>query len=244
MTALSFMAYAVWVFLAVFLFRGCCLPFAGKMESGRTVRPVCGIGASSLAAGAFFFVPPGSLPPFCNYPWGGAVLLGCLVLAALLTRMRASAIPLMLASCVVLVFFCYAWQRGMPGSAANLGTFAGMPVWGIAPVRHICGFILLAAGFLLAARAFFDGGLSSYAATLQCIAVCALFVSLFAPWNTAPYVRWPEAVVAGCDFVLFWGKVFGVAVALLYCPPVRAGGRRVSALCCAMGSALIFIPVG
>lgn len=244
MTALSFTAYAAWVLLAAFLFRGSCPPLAGEIVPGRRVGPVCGISASCLAAGAFFFVPPGSLPPFFNYSWGGIAFLGCLSLAFLLARGRAGAISLMLVGCVTLVFFWYARQRGMPGSAANLGTFTGMPVWGIAPLRHLCGFILLAAGFLLAARAFFNGCRSSYAATLQYIAACALFVSLFAPWNTAPYVRWPDAAVAGCDFILFWVKVFGVATALLCCPPVRAAGRRVAVLCCVMGSAIIFIPAG
>ncbi|SBV93455.1 membrane hypothetical protein [uncultured delta proteobacterium] len=244
MTALSCIAYAAWIFLAAFLFRGCLPPFVGKNDSGRAMRPVRDIGVACLAAGAFFFVPPGSLPPFLNYPWGGLVFLGCLALSALLARERASAVPLLLAGCVALVFFWYARQRGMPGSAANLGTFTGMPVWGIAPARHICGFLLLAAGFLAAARALFDGCRSSHAATLRCFAVCALFVALFAPWNTAPYVRWPDSLVAGCDFMLFWGKVFGVAAVLLLLPPVQAGGRRLSFFCCTVGSALIIIPAG
>lgn len=244
MTALSCIAYAAWVFLAAFLFRGRFSPFAGKNGSGWETPQVRGISAVCLAAGAFFFVPPGSLPPFCNIAWGGIVFGGCLGLSALLDKDCANAAPLALAGCAALVFFWYARQRGMPGSAVNLGTFTGMPIWGIAPARHVCGFLLLAAGFLAAARALLDGCRSSLAATLRYLAVCALFVALFAPWNTAPYVQWPDAVVAGFDFVIFWGKVFGVAAVLLLLPPVQAGGRRLSFFCCAVGSALIIIPAG
>jgi hypothetical protein len=133
----------------------------------------------------------------------------------------------------------------MPGSAANLGTFTGMPVWGIAPPWQACGFVLLAAAFLLAARSLMPaGGGPSYAVIMQCLAVSALFVSLFLPWNAAPYVRWPDAVIAGVDFTAFWLKVFLVAAVLFFRPSLWAGSRRAFLFCCAAGISLFFIPAG
>lgn len=250
MTALSLTAYAVWIFLATLFFRNHCLPRVEKAGIEGAMGPVRGIGMFCLAAGAFFCVPPGSLPPFFNASWGGAAFLGCLTCASLLAGSRAHILPLVLIASVTLVFFCYAWQRGMPGSAANLGTFTGMPVWGIASPLQACGFAALVLGFLLAVRMTFSASVDfslrsfphcSIGAAAQCLAVCALFVSLFMPWNTAPYLPLPDALVAGCDFALFWGKVACLAVALHHCPPVPARRRFLAVVCCVVGTALIVL---
>lgn len=225
MTILSGLAYAVWVLLAFFLWSG------GRISGAAEARPAVLLAVPFVLA-VFFLLPPGSLPPFCSSPWGGIFLSLWLAASLLLVWKKDAVLPCLVVGCILAVFFWYAYQRGMPGSWANMGTFAAMPVWGIATGMDGAGFALLAAAFILAARSLPSPG-------LPFCALMALFVTLFLPWNSAPYVRWPVMAVAGCDFLLFWTKIFLCCFTVARIPPSPARIRRLSLACLAAGTAII-----
>lgn len=207
MIIFSGIGYGVWVIAMASL--------CGTMVlSGIPCRPECArpgfreAGTCCAGLAMLFMIPPGSLPPFLNIPWNGALLAGCLLVAACLSRRKAAVLAGLSMAVICCAFFWYARQRGMPGSPANMGTFAAMPVWMIASLPDAASFTILGAGGLLAVRGFLpDRREAAFSAgTLVYLATGALFVSLFLPWNTAPFVSWSSPIAAGVDFLFFWAK--------------------------------------
>ena len=247
MTVLSFSAYALWVLLAaVFLRAGRCGASRGEITPEPLLSGVRHACAICLPGGAFFFLPPGSLPPFFDVPFGGVAVVSGLLAGAFCLRQKRAHMACGVIGAVAFVFFLYARHRGMPGSFANLGAFVAMPVWGIASLPEMCGFILLAAGFFAACASSVpdEKGCLSFAATVWTLAASALFVTLFLPWNAAPHVAWPDAAAAGCDFILFWLKVFCCGLCFLLCPPLAVFRRWLPFLCCGIGALFVFSGAG
>lgn len=202
-----------------------------------------GVVGGCLAVAAFFFVPPGSLPPFFNHAFGGVFFLACLAGSLWLAHGFSAAPGLAVFAVVCGISFFYARHRGMPGGFANLGTFAAIPLWSIASFYECVAFLLLALGSVLAARSFaaWDGAEAPPALGVSFMASCALIVTLFLPWTCAPHVYWPVWAAAGCDFVLFWVKtaccVYGISK--LPFPMILAG--RAAVFCAVAGAALLFM---
>lgn len=239
MTLVSFCAYALWVLAAVHFCGVLCRPFSVATREIPRLRSIFAPGILPVL-GAFAFIPPGSLPPFYNTAWGGAVFVAILAGGLWAARGRSGLLPCAVFLAVFGVFTAYARVRGMPGSAVNLGTFVAMPVWSIASFPEICGFFLLVPAFVIAARLAVPlpengAGLSDTA--FFCAA--AFFVVLFLPWNLAPFVRWPSPVVAGCDYVLFWGKVFFCCYAVSRLPLPSFRIRCLAVFCAAVGVVLL-----
>jgi len=236
--------FSLAAYLAVVLLAACCLPAVagvpvdnGAMISKSQLRSAA---AACAFLSGFMFIPPGSLSPFVNTPWGGAAMLVCLFIGSALCG-RFMIFPVSIFCVVFAVLAWYAWQRGIPGSVGNLGTFVAMPVWHIATGADTVGFLFLATGVLLAAGRFAPPlGSGHFAHSLASLAVSALFVTFFLPWNAAPFVAWPGKFAAGSDFILFWTK----CGAVMFCSS-RASAvphtLAASTACCAVGTAgLVF----
>jgi hypothetical protein len=212
MSLVSAVAYAGFVLLAAFLV-GRPLSLAA-LPSGMAParlgprRPLRGALAFLSPLAAFFFLPPGSLPPFCNGAWGGAAFLCLFALSPLAENRRDLAAPFLLMGGVACACAGYAYGRGFPGSFANLGTFAAMPLWRVASLPETAGFAALTASGALAAGSFAPppGEAFSRPEAARHLASGALLVVLFFPWNSAPFVSWPDMAVAGFDFLAFWCK--------------------------------------
>ncbi len=205
MTILSGFAYGAWV-AAVAAF--CVTLFSGSFPQTPPGPYASQTGAVCVALAAFYLLPPGSVPPFVNISWGGILFYACLILTAILTRQTRVTMPCLAILVACVAFSYYARHLGMPGSPFNLGTFAAMPVWEIASLPEIGAFLMLGAGFILTVLCFLpEREKPDFAGILLYLAVVALFVGLFLPWNTASFVPWPDPVVAGVDFLLFWAKV-------------------------------------
>lgn len=237
MTAFSAFAYALIVTLAAL----CCRHLVFGPAMG--IRPLFSareMGACLCVIAAFLFIPPGSLPPFCNASRGGVAFLFLVGLSVVVNRRRGIMIPFLAVLLAASTFFWHARQRGLPGSFTNLGTLAAMPVWSVAFPTALSGFALLALGTAFAAASFAprQGENRSLAASGQFLAVCALGVTLFFPLNCAPFVQWPDMAAAGCDFLLFWLKT------LILCFGVHRLGRfrhagRIAFACNAAGAAVV-----
>ena len=243
MVLFSFFAYALWVILVAELCRAAVFRRHG---AARRERPGSILSALSVfpALAPFFLLPPGSLPPFWDIPWGGLILFPCLAVSLFATGRKGVLLPCLVIGGVLAVFFAYARQRGMPGSWANPGTFAAMPVWEIVPFTGLIGFVLLAAGFVVAARTLVPapGQGTSFSRVLAFLAVLALFVTLFLPWSLAPLVYWPAPVAALCDFFLFWAKTLFCWWFLSCFPMPSPRLLRAVPACCALGAAMILAP--
>lgn len=202
-----------------------------------------GVVAGCLAVAAFFFVPPGSLPPFLNHAWGGVFFLACLAGSLSLARGFSAAPGLGVLAAVCGIAFFYARHWGMPGGFANLGTFAAIPLWSIASFYECAAFLLLALGAALAARSFaaWDGVEPSPALCVSFMACCALIVTLFLPWTCAPHVYWPVWAAAGCDFALFWVKTACCVYGISKLPFSSIFAGRAAVSCAVAGAALLFM---
>ena len=206
MTVLSGFAYGLWVIVIAFFCGMILLPSwpSQKVSFGfsfsRTV-----IACAALAA--FYLLPPGSLPPFVNISWGGVLLYVCLAFAVLLSR-QDYVIPCLALLVVCAAFSWYAWHQGMPGSPLNMGTFIAVSVWELASLSEICAFLILGAGCIMTVRGFLPNrNQSDFVGILFYLAMSAFFVTVFLPWHIAPFVTWPDPVVAGVDFLFFWAKI-------------------------------------
>lgn len=210
MTAVSALAYALLVLLAAGVHRNLILKGAGGM--GRPGVREAGSGMAALAA--FFFVPPGSLPPFCDIAWGGGIFILLFACSLALTARRGQG--LLLLSMILAAVACAgnAYYRGIPGSWANLGTFVAMPVWSVTSVGGMAGFTLLATGLALAGGIFIaaPGKEITLVTNMQNMVAAVFFVTLFFSFTLSSHVRWPDALVAWCDFILFWVKIFCVCI--------------------------------
>lgn len=200
--------------------------------------------ACVIVLAGFLFVPPGSLPPLCDIPWGGAAFLACIFAGRVLCG-GFRLVPAAVLAAVFLVLVRYGWQRGVPGNPGNLSTYAAMPVWRLAEGMDVVAFLCLALAFLLAAGPMVlpDAkamNAETMAGRLIRLAVCAFFVTLFLPWNAAPFVSWPVTITAGFDFVLFWVK----CAVVMFCV-AKAGtiprAAPASALCFLL-SAVFLVP--
>lgn len=241
MTGLSLAAYYGVIFFAA---RAAgAMPGAKASRHGSRAVSWC---ACALLFTVFLFLPPGSLPPFCDTPWGGVAFILCFALAqASLFRMAAFGSFMVLCLTHVALSW-FVWQRGVPGSANSLGTFAAMPVWSIGDMSDMAAFAFLAVGLFLAsgvpapvrgsqARA----GRPSLAERLSALAASAIFVVYFLPLNVAPLVSWSAPFAAGADFVFFWLKVFIV----LFCRRIfgfYSRQRHVAVICTVIGAAVLF----
>ena len=163
-----------------------------------------------FALASFLFIAPGCLPPLYNTAWGGIALLGCLFLSVILERRRHALVPLSLVGMICAVVWWFAWNRGMPGTSLNLGTFVAIPVWNVVTWSEIPAFLLLSAGFVLAAYQFAlqEKETLPLISSLRQMAIWALFVTLFLSWNFASHLSWPNLAVASLDFIFFWVKIF------------------------------------
>ena len=192
------------------------------------------------ALASFLFIAPGCLPPLCNTAWGGIALLGCLFFSVVLERRCQALVPLSLVGVICAVVWWFAWNRGMPGTSLNLGTFVAIPVWHVATWPEIPAFFLLSAGFILAAYQFAlqEKEALPLISSLRQMAIWALFITFFLSWNFAPYLSWPDLAVASLDFMFFWVKVFfcGYCFSLL---PRFPGALLLSLLFSLLGVILI-----
>ena len=196
------------------------------------------------ALASFLFIAPGCLPPLCNSAWGAIALLACLFCSLVLEKQYRTLMPLCLAGLACAGIFCFAWYRGMPGSPLNLGSFAAMPVWQVATWPERPALFLLAVGFGTAVRWFAiqEATAAPLVSTLRLMALCAVFVSFFLSWSVAPYLSWPDTLVASVDFIFFWGKV----VACMYCIPslpCPSAAMPLSFFCSATGLALVLCQI-
>jgi len=245
MTVLSLILYILWIFLAASLFRILFHKVLAERFHGKAVpHTTPSICASCLAVASFFFMPSGSLPAFFSIPHGGGVAVACLVVSFVCSPGRKVAlIPLLFIVFVVATAFGYVYQAGFPGSFASLNSFVAVPIWGAVSFTAFCGFFLLAAVFLWAAGNWVACLIQDFSSetVLRVFAVSALFVTIFIPWNSAPYSNWPDVFVAGGDFLLFWAKIFFMAFCLFFYPLRFSGVWRVLALLCGVGALLLFL---
>ena len=245
MTAFSLMAYILWIYLAASLFRLLFRRvFSERFPEEHVQRATHGLCASCLAVAVFFFMPSGSLPTFFSVPHGGGWAIACLAASfACASGRKAVLISLLPVVFIAAMAFYFVYQAGFPGSFASLGSFVAVPVFGAVSFSALCGFLLLAVGFLWAAGSWVACHVQelSSATVLRIFAVSALFVIIFIPWNSAPYSCWPDALVAGVDFLLFWTKIFFTAFCLVFFPTRFSTLWRFSALLCAVGAFLLFL---
>lgn len=225
---------AVAAYLAVVLLAATVPGPESGPESGSKPTAIRRMVACVIVLAGFLFIPPGSLPPLGDIPWGGAVFLACLFAGRFLCG-GFRLVPALVLLAVFLTLVWYGWQRGIPGSPGNLGTYVAMPVWRLAEGMDRAAFLCLALASLLAAGQLVFPEAGSLAGRLIRLGACAFLVTLFLPWNAALFVSWPVKITAGVDFVLFWIKCWMVMVCV-----ARAGTlpRAVPA------SVLLLVPGG
>ncbi|GHV54451.1 hypothetical protein FACS1894206_07280 [Deltaproteobacteria bacterium] len=244
MTAIAFVAYAL-IALALVSFLHSLLCGSAQSKPAAVSPRVMLAGALSLAG--FFCVPPGSLPPLWNTGYGAVVFLVFFVFSLLLEKRVYQVMPLLVFAFVVALCAYYAYERGMPGTCFNLASFTAMPLWGIASGLDRAGFFFLFVAPALAVCSFAPahagrGGDFTFTDTLRYAGAGALFIVLVLPWNSAPYVAWPDMFVAGFDFILFWLKVFLVCYGFRFIRlPRHASG--ISLVCCLMGASILILPL-
>ncbi len=166
-------------------------------------RRVLPYAAGCFALAAFFAVPPGSVPPLCDAPWGGAAFFGCLLLSFSRGADRRACIG---GLCRIGIIFAtlafYSHERGIPGSTFNFGTYAALPLWEPAGWAGKAALGLLCCGLILELA-----GLPQRERHVQRLALACLPIVFFAPWTLAGLVQSAGPAILIVDFFLFWGKV-------------------------------------
>lgn len=182
----------------------------GNMVQGGRVTPRRMV-AATLAIAAFFFLPSGSLPPLMDIPYGAVFFLCFLSCALLVTGNKSIWVPWVSLCSIFGVFVWFFHSRGVPGSVFTFGTYVAMPFWHFVTVAEGAGCVFLAGiAFVFVRRIIREVEGSGFCGTLAGMGVCAVWVSLFIPFNVAPVFTLPERALASVDAVLFWGKIIGV----------------------------------
>lgn len=244
-TIASAFAFLTSALVLEMLLRGSKPPVHGARRS-EPCRQTCA-GLSALAC--FLFIPPGSLAPACNAPWGAAAWLA-LFFGSTLCGARAGAespddsgrykkdvAAAITVGGVIALLAWTAWRRGVPGSPLNFGTYAAMPLWDILDPCGIAGFLLLFAGLVLI-RPGAAADAPGFGPGMRRLVWCACIAAVFAPNPMAGRDATALLTVAG-DYIFFWA-----ATVLLFRLPLPERWSRPAApgaLCCLAGAVLLLV---
>ena len=200
----------------------CAMLAARLVRSRATLRQPSASSRTAVISGAaalasFSAMPPGSLRPFFNgylSGAGGILLIWISVLLSLrqrppsLYRERICAATLLSLTGVALA--AYAWQRGIPGSPFNFGTYVAMPLWGISDWLMRLLLAALAIANVWSLR-FFQPG-------MQRLAAAGLCVIWFVPWNVSSLLESRAAWALAADYLCFWLKTIALNILCLPAP--------------------------
>lgn len=162
--------------------------------------------AGLLALAAFFVVPPGALPPLCNAWWGIAAFFVCLLPSF---AARICLVPFIRIAGVAAVLALYAYQRGMPGSVCNFGTYVAMPLWHVVTLPGAAGLALLCCALTLELARLSVAGRHTQRLALACLPALYFF-----PWTAGLALPAGGGPILIVDFFLFWGKTLLIAFCL------------------------------
>ncbi len=189
---------------------------------GRVQTRLAGIPALAI----FFFVPPGSLPPFVPSDLGMLFAFSLLALTLFLlgapsreakeSALRTAGYGFLPVAAAGFFLAWIAFTRGFPGAALNLGTFAATPLWSVMGGTGRAGLVAMSAALLFFAGSAlpFAGG-SPFAWHALRLGIAQILIALLFPLapSRTGFPAMPAAAL-WLDFLWNWLFVFLLAHAV------------------------------